>query len=82
MGTHNELIQEWFGNTAPSHYFHNGEGTEWYVFRNSPPGAQYLIMLAQDNGPLRAVSIANEYKEVTDLYNWIKVQHPNAEWLH
>jgi len=39
-------------------------------------------MLAQDNGPLRAVSIANEYKEVTDLYNWIKVQHPSAEWVH
>ena len=76
---HNAMIQEWFGNLAPTHYFHDGQGTAWYVFRNDN---RYLIMLSKQDSQLRAVGIADKYREVTDLYNWIKVQHPTARWVH
>lgn len=78
---HSALVQEWFGNTPPKHYFHNGKGIAWYVFQNAYNGT-YLIMLADQDGPLKAIGIADTYQEVTDLYNMVKAHNPDAEWLH
>ena len=84
MGTHlhSTFIQKWFGNIPPTHYLHDGQGTAWYVFRNGMNDRRYLIMLSDDDGPLRAVGIADNYGEVTDLYNMVKAHNPDARWVH
>lgn len=79
---HGALINEWFSSQPPTHYFHNGAGMGWYIFRT---GERYLVMLDDfdnDETRLKAVLIADSYSELTDLYNTVKAQHPNAKWLH
>lgn len=84
MRTHKQLIQDWFGTTVPAHYFHNGCGTEWYVFERGDDAGygKFLIMRCEDGGSLEAIGIEATFGGVHDLFIQVKQYNPDTAWVH